>query len=63
MSALLLLHIFIQAKFVSLLAAQVEDLNKMFFRTVNNAWPLIVVCLLLCLEQTEYGCSADALNV
>ena len=30
MSALLLLHIFIQAKFVSLLAAQVEDLNKMF---------------------------------
>ena len=44
MSALLL-HIFIQAKFVSLLAAQVEDLNKMFFRAFN-AWPLIVVCLL-----------------
>ena len=62
MSALLLLHIFIQAKFVSLLAAQVEDLNKMFFRAFN-AWPLIVACLLLCLEQTEYGCSGDALNV
>ena len=62
MSALLLLHIFIQAKFVTLLAAQVGDLNKMFFRAFY-LWPLIVVCLLLCLEQTEYGCSADALNV
>ena len=60
MSALLL-HIFIQAKFVSLLAAQVEDLNKMFFRAFY-LWPLIVVCLLLCLEQTEYGCSAECVS-
>ena len=35
MSELLLLHIFIQAKFVSLLAAQVEDLNKMFFSELS----------------------------